>query len=71
MEGKIHALVVAFHRPCPKSTVGVAFGADGVLLATTTADKDVQVRGNISTRPGFAESNARGRKKMPLDEEND
>jgi len=71
MESKIHALIVAFHRPYPKSTVGVDFGADDVLLATTTADKDVQVRRNIFTRPGFAKSNARGRKKVPLDEEKD
>ena len=67
MEGKIHALIVAFHRPHPRSTAGVAFGADDVLLATTTAGKDVHVRGNIFTRPSFAKSNAR-RKKMSLDE---
>jgi hypothetical protein len=60
MEGKIHALIVTFHSLYPRSTVGVAFGAYDVLLATTTADKDVQVRGNIFTRPGFAKSNARG-----------
>ena len=48
MEGKIHALIVAFHRPYPRSTVGVAFGADDVLLATTTADKGVQVKETYS-----------------------
>jgi hypothetical protein len=42
-----------------------------VLLETTAVDKNVQVKGDIFTRSGFAKSNARGRKKMPLDEEKD
>jgi hypothetical protein len=48
VEGKVHALIVAFQGAYPRSTAGVAFGANDVLLATTSVNKDVQIRETYS-----------------------